>query len=152
MAIPDIVFCKTSSIEHVAADSVINIFVPSSLAGNCLIICIQTGTLPNADPTATDNIGTGTWAVAKGVVGNQRLSALVQTNCPAGVNHITVTLQNTETFIGYFYVEAYNISQAVLATALDGTSGATLISGSPVASGSITTVSDRHISFQFALT
>src|SRR5260221_431510 len=124
MATPDFVFVKTSSVEHVAADTVVNIFVPNSLAGNCLILFWQSGTAPSANPTITDNIGTGTWAVAKSVVGNQRLSAHVQTNCPAGVNKITVTMNASETFLSYVYAEAYNISQAVLATALDGSSSA----------------------------
>jgi hypothetical protein len=152
MPTPGIVFVKTSSVEIVKSDNTVNIFVPNTLAGNCLTLCFQSGTAPTADPTATDNIGTGTWAVAKGVVGNQRLTGLVQTNCPAGVNKITLTLQTTETFLGYIYAELYNVSQAVLATALDGTpSGATLVAGGTVAAGSLTTGSADSIVLQFGV-
>jgi hypothetical protein len=152
MPTPDFVFVKTSSIEHVAADTIVDIFVPNSLPGNCLLLFFQSGTAPTANPTITDNIGTGTWAVATGVVGNQRISAHVQTNCPAGVNKIRVTMNASETFLSYVYAEAYNISQAALATALDGTpSGATLVAGGTVAAGSLTTGSADSIVFQFGV-
>jgi hypothetical protein len=151
MPAPDFVFVKTSSVEHVAADSVVDLFVPNTLAGNCLILLWQSGTAPTANPTLTDNVGTGTWALANSVVGNQRLSGHVQTNCPAGVNKIRVTMQASETFLSYVYAEVCNISQAALASVLDGISSASLVAGGTVASGSLTTAADGDLIIQFGV-
>src|SRR5258708_7787135 len=150
--IPGFVFVAATSVEHVKSDNTVKLKVPSSLAGNCLIIWFQSGTLPTADPTAVDNTGSGTWGVAKGVVGNQRMTALVKMNSAAGVNRITVTMQATETFVSLVYAEAYNCLGLTLAAALDGTpSGTTGIVGSPVAAGNLTTAFANSVVFQFGV-
>src|SRR5258708_36452593 len=150
----DIVFAHTSSIEHVAANKWLHLYGMNTLPRNTILIFLQTGTAPTADPTVVDNTGAGAqaWGVAKGgVVGNQRICALCLPDCNAGINHITITLQASETFLGYFYLEVPDVTYGSVASIVDGSSSATLVSGTTVAAGVITTAADGDFVFQFGV-
>lgn len=135
------------------SDTTDNFHLPkkyNSLAGNCLVLFVQAAASVSGDPSVNDNTGTGTWAVAKSVTSaNQRVVAMVKTNAAAGVNSINIVWPSADIFQGIKYLEFAGISQAAVATALDGTSSATAVVGSPVASGAITTTVDGCLILQY---
>src|SRR5258708_26959030 len=95
-SISDIVFAHTSSIEHVAANNVLHLYGMNTLPRNTILIFLQTGTAPTADPTVADNTGAPPQAfgVSKGgVVCNQPNCALSLPARNAGITTIPITLQ-----------------------------------------------------------
>src|SRR6266853_2705783 len=126
MATPGLVFRKSSAVGGPTNFTVLKINVPPTLAGNCLQL--EIGSVDSgANPTVTDN-KSNTWAVAASVVGSRRLCVLVATNVAAGTNLLTVTYGTATNTVQFEYSEWYNISQAAVATALDGTSTASFVS------------------------
>lgn len=106
-----------------------------TLAGNCMVVFLQTSGA-GASPVVTDDKG-NTWATAIGpVAGNQNLWCLVATNVAAGTNLLTFTMATYDNFVSIDYFELFNVSQAAVASALDGTTSATTQTGGTVAAGS----------------
>ena len=144
MAVPGLVFRYSSSMEEFASDSTVNIAVPNTGAGNCLVLFFQSATNASPPPSVTDNQG-NIWAAAVTTTGNQSMSCMVATNVAAGTNQITLALFASATFLQFEYSEWFNISTAALATALDGTGSAVLVSGSTVATSPFTTTQDGDL-------
>src|SRR6266853_2714213 len=144
MATPGLVFRKSSAVGGPTNFTVLKINVPPTLAGNCLQL--EIGSVDSgANPTVTDNKG-NTWTVAASVVGTLRLCVLVATNMAAGTNLLTITYAAVANTIQIDYEEWANISQAAVATALDGTSSATFVSsGNSVPAGAIVTTVDGDL-------
>ncbi len=133
-------FTSTNSTQF--CDSPVTIALPNNtLAGNALIICVQSDYTVTGPPTIGDNLSSGIWAPAANsyVAGGRRLDVIVGLNCPAGINQIHVTHTGSNpTDTQYAVYEFNNVAQA---DALDGASdGATT-------AGTIATSADGDLIF-----
>lgn len=139
-----------SSMEVNLTDTALAIKLPrKTLAGNCFTLDMQHDTSTATAPTIA-SVGPNAWAQAIGVTGSQRVYAMVCTNCDPQ-NALSMTFPVAIGFVQFIFEEWANISQAAVATALDGTAvGATSQASSPVSSGSITTTQDGSLVKQFA--
>lgn len=138
-ATPGVVFHYSTSMEAAVTNTsgIVKLSVKNTLAGNAMVVFLQTGGA-STTPTVTDNQG-NTWALALGPIsGNQKLWAFVSTNVAAGTNQLTFTFATADSFVAIEYVELFNVSQAAVASALDGTPLSATVQSSPVSSGSIT--------------
>lgn len=120
------------------SSGIIKLVVPSTGAGNCGVIFLQTGGA-STTPALTDD-KSNTWALVSGlpVTGNQQLWCFVATNMAAATTLVTLTFGTADSFSAIEYSEWYNVSTAALATAIDGTNHAITQTGGTVAAGSIT--------------
>src|SRR5882672_9005118 len=115
-----------------------------TLAGNALVLIIQSDTSPASDPTVTDD-GGNDWEVAvAGVVGNQRICALTSTKKGAGATvpaeHLTVDFggASTPSFVQFEFFEVPGIAQGAISTVIDGTGSVTHDAASPVPTSAFT--------------
>lgn len=129
---------KASAHQASVTDTTWILNLPQSLAANCLILkaeCTDTG----GNPTITDNkggtIANGAWGVAVSVVGGKRLCVLVQTNCPAGVNQVTLVYGTATNQFQYDWIEKDEISllAPTVGNAIRDTGSNSLVNSSPVA-------------------
>src|SRR5258708_10498276 len=152
MAIPGPIFSKSSAIGSTNNFTTLKINVPPTLAGNCLVLqisCADSG----VNPTISDNKSNANWAVATSVVASgssRRHVALVCTNAAAGTALLTLVWSAATNAVRFDYSESYNLSQAAVATALDGVSTATNISsGNSVPAGAVLTTADVDLILQW---
>src|SRR5258708_404203 len=137
MATPGLVHSFSSAVSHATNFTTLKINVQPTLAGNCLALelsCVDSG----VNPTISDNKSNANWLVGVSVVASRRKLVLVCTNGAAGTSLLTLVWSAATNSVRFDYSEIYNISQAAVATALDGTSSATFVSsGNSVPAGVI---------------
>src|SRR5258708_435074 len=152
MATPGLVFSQSSAVGSTNNFTTLKINIPPTLSGNCLVLevsCADSG----VNPTISDNKSNANWAVATSVVASgssRRHIALVCTNAAAGTTLLTLVWSVATNAVRFDFSEWNNVSQASVATALDGTSTATNISsGNSVPAGAIVTTVDSDLILQW---
>lgn len=123
-----------------------------TLTGNCLIVGTEYGDGGSATSVTDDATGgTNTYVQAishDDTTDGQKLDIWVCTNCKAGARSVTVNFSGGPGFVSACAYEFYNVSQAAVASALDGTTGHDASSAS-ITAGSFTPTTSGDLLFQY---
>jgi hypothetical protein len=124
----------------------------ATLASNCLILCLSYAYSAGRTISITDdqsNSWPGTPTIKTDDTGNNYTTALfVLPGATAGVVTITVTFDTAIMGVHASCSEWYNVATA---SPLDGSSGANLVIGNPVASGSFSTAVDGDLIYHVGI-
>lgn len=146
MAVPTLIQHATGAQNTKTADGSQVFWLPNvSLAGNCLLVAVQSDTSVAGVPTIADD-KTNTWVTLGDIIGGQRLTLLGAFNVAAGTSKCTVTFNGTPNFTQTDFVGEFN--NVSLTGVLDHTVVTNASVATPVKSGSQTTVTNGDLIVQ----